>query len=86
MRSYPGLMRARVSVNTALTISGHDGADSNGEPLMATTQQGVLEDTQRVTIGEEQRRLTLPEATMFIVAASGALWVLLFGLISLFLG
>ena len=81
MRITPAIISARV--NTPLTIAGHDGGDPNGEPLMANTQHGMLEDAERVVIDQEQKRLTLPEASMFIAALSGALWVLIFGLISL---
>lgn len=53
---------------------------------MAGTQQGMLTETESVLIDEQDQRLSLPEATMFIAASSGALWVLLFGLANLLLG
>ena len=52
---------------------------------MAGTQQGLLTDSSSVLIEEDEQRLSLPEATMFIVACSGALWVLLFGAFNLLL-
>lgn len=53
---------------------------------MAGTHQGTLTETPSALIDELDTRLSLPEATMFIVASSGALWVLLFGLANLLLG
>ncbi|MGH1482782.1 MAG: hypothetical protein ACRBM6_29410 [Geminicoccales bacterium] len=53
---------------------------------MAGTQQGLLNQPTSTMADDEEMRLTLPEATMFIVASSGALWVLLFGLVNVFLG
>ncbi len=53
---------------------------------MAGTQQGMLNETPSVLIDEQDLRLTLPEATMFIVASSGALWVCLFGLANFLMG
>ncbi len=47
--------------------------------MMTGTQQAVLKNAEAVAIDQLETKLTLPEATMFIVASSGALWVLLFG-------
>lgn len=84
MKNPPKTIYRRV--NGSLTSFGHDDFDPNGEELMAGTQQGTLTETPSVLIDQEDRRLSLPEATMFIVASSGALWVLLFGVANLFLG
>ena len=53
---------------------------------MAGTQQGSLTEAPNILVddAEQEQRLSLPEATMFIVACSGALWVLLFGAVNLF--
>ena len=53
---------------------------------MATTQQGILAETGDVAANEQERRLTLPESTMMIVGSSGALWVMLYGLINFLIG
>lgn len=53
---------------------------------MAATHQAILTDAPRTSIEEQEPRMTLPEATMFIVGSSGALWVVLFGLVSHFWG
>ncbi len=46
---------------------------------MSSSQTGALvQDTQTLAETQDQR-LPLPEATMFIVASSGALWALLYG-------
>jgi hypothetical protein len=42
-------------------------------------QTGVLAEDTQALAETQDRRLPLPEATMFIVASSGALWALLFG-------
>ena len=47
---------------------------------MAGSHHATLTQNESALIDGEDVRLTLPEATMFIVASSGALWVLLFGL------
>lgn len=73
-------------VNGTLTPLSHIDGDPKGETLMAATQQGILTDTTSTMVDELDTRLSLPEATMFIVASSGALWVLLFGLANFFLG
>ncbi len=52
---------------------------------MAGSQQGILDEAPTVSVDESDLRLSLPEATMFIVASSGALWVLLFGVMNLLL-
>ena len=84
MKPSPRTMSWRV--NGPLRSSGHDVDVSNGETLMAGTHQGTLTETPSTLIDELDTRLSLPEATMFIVASSGALWVLLFGLANLLLG
>jgi hypothetical protein len=53
---------------------------------MAGTQQGALGETPHALIDNQESRLSLPEATMFIVASSGALWALLFGAVNVLLG
>ncbi len=53
---------------------------------MAGSQQGILNQAPIASVDEPDLRLSLPEATMFIVASSGALWVLLFGAMNLLLG
>lgn len=53
---------------------------------MAGTQQGALSETPHVLTDNQENRLSLPEATMFIVASSGALWALLFGMVNFLLG
>jgi hypothetical protein len=53
---------------------------------MAGTHQGTLSETPGTLLGGRDTRLTLPEATMFIVASSGALWVSLFGVANYLLG
>jgi len=82
---------AACRVNGPLRPPRHSEEDPNGDSLMAGTQQGLInQPTSTMADDEEMRlkemRLTLPEATMFIVASSGALWVLLFGLVNVFLG
>ena len=85
MRRHVGPVSWRV--NGPLRRSGHSHEDPNGDSLMAGTQQVVLsEPTTTTLIDDEELRLSLPEATMFIVASSGALWVLLFGLANFLLG
>lgn len=73
-------------VNGPLTPLSHIDDDPKGEALMAATQQGILTDNSSTLVDELDTRLSLPEATMFIVASSGALWVLLFGIANFFLG
>lgn len=70
-------------VKALLTTSGHNRHDSHGDRMMAGTQQGILNNDQSARIDKAETRLTLPEATMFIVASSGALWVLLFGMMKM---
>jgi len=85
MRRTPKVVFWRV--NRCLTMNCQDHVAPNGDSLMAGgTQQGMLTETPSVLIEEEEQRLSLPEATMFIVTCSGALWVLLFGVINLFVG
>lgn len=73
-------------VNGPLTPLSHIDSDPKGEALMAATHQGILTNTTSTLADELDTRLSLPEATMFIVASSGALWVLLFGVANFFLG
>ncbi len=77
---------ASCRVNGPLRPPRHSEEDPNGDSLMAGTQQGLLNQPTSTMADDEEMRLTLPEATMFIVASSGALWVLLFGLVNVFLG
>lgn len=53
---------------------------------MAGTQQATLSDASPALGNDQDDRLTLPEATMFIVASSGALWALLFGIANVLIG
>ncbi|MGI9437913.1 MAG: hypothetical protein ACR2Q4_24285 [Geminicoccaceae bacterium] len=53
---------------------------------MASTQQGSLPEAPSVSASPDETRLSMPETTMFIVASSGALWALLFGLYNLITG
>lgn len=53
---------------------------------MAGTHQGSLAEAPNILADDRAQRLSLPEATMFIVASSGALWALLFGAANLLLG
>ncbi len=53
---------------------------------MAGTQQATLSGASHDLENDQDDRLTLPEATMFIVASSGALWALLFGIANLLVG
>ena len=46
---------------------------------MASSQSGALVERTVVLSDDQDVRLSLPEATMFIVASSGALWALLYG-------
>ncbi len=84
MRPAPRVRFSRI--NHSLTTSCQDEPGPNGDSLMAGTRQGMLTKTPSVLVEEDEQRLSLPEATMFIVACSGALWVLLFGIINLFVG
>jgi len=77
---------AACRVNGPLRPPRHSEEDPNGDSLMAGTQQGLINQPTSTMADDEEMRLTLPEATMFIVASSGALWVLLFGLVNVFLG
>ncbi|MDH3659405.1 MAG: hypothetical protein OEU92_05130 [Alphaproteobacteria bacterium] len=46
---------------------------------MAGPQSGALVERAPALSHDEDVRLSLPEATMFIVGTSGALWALLYG-------
>ena len=46
---------------------------------MTGMQSGTLVEKAPTCTEEREVRLSLPEATMFIVASSGVLWALLFG-------
>jgi hypothetical protein len=46
---------------------------------MSSSQTGVLVKDPQALAEAQDDRLPLPEATMFIVASSGALWALLYG-------
>ena len=46
---------------------------------MTGMQSGTLVEKAPTNVEAQEVRLSLPEATMFIIGASGVLWALLFG-------
>lgn len=53
---------------------------------MAGSHTEALVDRSAILIEEEDVRLSLPEATMMIVACSGVLWALLYGAFNALIG
>ena len=53
---------------------------------MNNAQTGTLTEDTQALADMQDKRLPLPEATMFIVASSGALWALLYGAFNALLG
>lgn len=53
---------------------------------MNGSQTGALVESTAALAQDQDTRLPLPEATMFIVASSGALWALLYGAFNALLG
>lgn len=53
---------------------------------MAGSQTEALVDRTAVLMEEDEVRLSLPEATMMIVACSGVLWALLYGAFNALVG
>ncbi|MEM9439819.1 MAG: hypothetical protein AAGA73_05185 [Pseudomonadota bacterium] len=53
---------------------------------MNHSQTRALADETQALVEVQDKRLPLPEATMFIVASSGALWALLYGAFNALIG
>lgn len=53
---------------------------------MAGSQVSVLVQRNPAIASDHEVRLSLPEATMFIVGSSGVLWLLLYGAVNTLLG
>jgi hypothetical protein len=58
----------RVTMGVERMTGSHEGA-----------LKGALIERRAILSGEQDVRLSLPEATMFIVGTSGFLWAMLFG-------
>ncbi|MEZ5935300.1 MAG: hypothetical protein R3F54_25915 [Alphaproteobacteria bacterium] len=53
---------------------------------MAGSQTSALLQRTPALAPDQEVRLSLPEATMFIVGSSGVLWLLLYGAVNVLLG
>ncbi|MGI9510064.1 MAG: hypothetical protein ACR2QJ_12040 [Geminicoccaceae bacterium] len=53
---------------------------------MTGSQSGTLVESTPTLCHDQDVKLSLPEATMFIVASSGALWALIYGAFNALVG